>query len=868
MTIVFSENRFLHIPRSIAGGVFFIALVFSSFTLRSQTTVVTDSPFIKGTTVAIPGLKFKKSGYHNFWLGKHYRKEWATPVRFENFYLDTALGGLVPTEESGSRQSQGLRLKSSNGKEYVLRSIDKDFSRAFPDNFQGTFIARTAKDQASIAHPYAAITITPMIEAAGIYHTNPKIVFLPSQDSLGNYNLKYGNQLYLFEERPDDNQEDAANFGNSKNVIGSDKLFEHIYEDNDNRVDQKALATARLFDMFIGDWGRHPDNWRWAKFDEKDSAGGKINLYRPIPRDRDQAYTRFDGFWPWFATNIMGAVQLESFDHKLHNVKRFNRPGWVIDRPFTNELTEKDWVYAARLLQALLTDSVIEYAVHQLPPEVFSISGPTIISKLKSRRNQLPDYAKRYYHFLSHHVELRGTNDREFFEIKRLSDNITQINIYKITKDGTIKDKPYYSRTFNSTETREVRIYSLAKSDIFKVTGVPYGVKVRIIDPDVSDSISMEKKGRTKISMNKEKFRFDSLHTKKYDFFLLPFFGPAEYKVFEDDPMHLFTKTGIRISANVRYNPEPWRTPKYMHTHIISANYGFLRTALNFGYVGKFNHAVGPFDLLLKARYDWRAVENYFGTGNETPKLVTTRNYYRHFSRRVYGGVGLSLPITVHQVFDVTVFYQGIKVETNSGNYIISDHAIDSTLFEKNHFGGVELSYRFTRTNNDRLPTKGIDFLIAADYMQNLQETNRHFQNFVSALSVYIPLSRSFTISSRAGGATLIGDADFYHLNKLGGYTNLRGYDRERFTGKTVFYNNNELRWATNTKNIFFNGQLGLFAFYDQGRVWQPLEVSNKWHSGYGAGFFIVPFNRAALTATYATSTEGPFIQFKVGFLF
>ena len=313
-------------------AVLFLLLSFYYHSVHdSQTTVVTDSPFIKGTTVVIPGLKFKKSGYHNFWSGKHYRKEWATPVRIENFYLDTALGGLVPTEESGSRQTQGLRLKSNNGKEYVLRSVDKDFSRAFPDDFQGTFIARTAKDQASIAHPYSAITITPMIQATGIYHTNPKIVFLPSQGSLGNYNSKYGNQLYLFEERPDDNQEDADNFGNSKNVIGSDKLFEHIYEDNDNRIDQKALAKARLFDMFIGDWGRHPDNWRWAKFDEKDSAGeeDKITIYRPIPRDRDQAYTKFDGFWPWVAINIMGAVQLESFDYKLHNVKRFNQPGWI-----------------------------------------------------------------------------------------------------------------------------------------------------------------------------------------------------------------------------------------------------------------------------------------------------------------------------------------------------------------------------------------------------------------------------------------------------------------------------------------------------------------------------------------------------------
>ena len=190
MTIVFSEKKFLFTPRSIAGSTFFIALIFLSFTVRSQTTVVTDSPFIKGTTVVIPGLKFKKSGYHNFWSGKHYRKEWATPVRIENFYLDTALGGLVPTEESGSRQTQGLRLKSSNGKEYVLRSVDKDFSRAFPDDFQGTFIAGSAKDQASIAHPYSAITITPMIQATGIYHTNPKIVFLPSQESLGTLQFK------------------------------------------------------------------------------------------------------------------------------------------------------------------------------------------------------------------------------------------------------------------------------------------------------------------------------------------------------------------------------------------------------------------------------------------------------------------------------------------------------------------------------------------------------------------------------------------------------------------------------------------------------------------------------------------------------
>ena len=34
------------------------------------------------------------------------------------------------------------------------------------------------------------------------------------------FNNEYGNRLYLFEQRPDENWEEAANFGNSKNIVG------------------------------------------------------------------------------------------------------------------------------------------------------------------------------------------------------------------------------------------------------------------------------------------------------------------------------------------------------------------------------------------------------------------------------------------------------------------------------------------------------------------------------------------------------------------------------------------------------------------------------------------------------------------------
>ena len=858
MTLPFSENCL----RKLIAVIIFLFSFFPSIILKAQTTIVNDSVFIRGTTVVIPGKEYKRSGYHNFFWGSHNRREWISPVRVENFYIDTAVGGLIPIQESGSRQSRGLRLKNQQGKEYVLRSIDKDFGNGLPEIYHGTFISHIAKDQASIGYPFAAITITPMIQAAGIYHTNPRIIFVPEQGPLGDYNKKYGNQLYLFEERADENQEDAPHFGNSKNVIGTEKLYEHIYEDNDDHVDQKAFARARLFDMFIGDWGRHADQWRWASF-KNDTT-----IYRPIPRDRDQAYTKIDGLYPSLTASIGRFKFLQGFRYDIKNVKKFNIPGQPLDRKFTNELTEQQWIDLAKELQQALTDQVIESSIHLLPPEIFSISGKTIIAKLKSRRDHLQLYAKAYYDFLSHHVDLAGSQKKELFEINRISPDETQINIYKIKKDDKAKDNPYYSRTFKTNETREVRIYSLESSDIFKITGnTNRGVKVRIIDPQGIDSLKLQRTTRTKLSIGK-KFEFDTNHTKKFDFSVLPLMSPPEYKVFEEELMPLFTKTGARISVNLNYNSQPWRRMEYRHQHLISANYGFLRGALNIGYVGRFRHAIGPFDLLIKARFDGPAVENYFGTGNETLNTNSTRTYNRTLSTRSYGGLGLSRIMGLYQSVDLSVFYQSIKVKGTSGHFISINPTVDPSVFSNKQFGGAEAGYHFRKTNDDKFPTAGIDFKLGVGYIKNLKESGRSFTNFAPALSAYLPLGRSFSLASRVGGASLNGDADFYHLNKLGGYVNLRGYERERFSAKTIFYNNNELRWVTNTKNYLFNGKIGLLVFYDEGRVWQALEKSNKWHAGYGGGLILIPFNKVALTGTYCISEESKLLQLKIGMFF
>ena len=834
---------------------------------NAQTTVVKDSVNIAGTTVVIAGKQYVRSGYHNFFWGKHYRKEWGTPIRVNNFYLDTAYGGLEVVKESGSRQSMGIRLKSKAGKEYVLRSVDKDFGNGLDSIYRGTFVSRIAKDQASFGYPLAAITITPMISAANIYHTNPKIVFVPKQNALGDYSEKFGNQLYLFEERPDDDQHDAAFFGNSKNVIGSEKLYEKIFADNDNSVDQKAFAKARLFDMFIGDWGRHADQWRWASFKEE----GKT-IYKPIPRDRDQAYTKFDGFYPFIATHLIGGTHLESFGNDISNIYFFNKPGRKLDLQFANELTENDWVNAAIELQAALTDNIIESGMHQLPPQLYAINGAKLTANLKSRRDHLQDFAHRYYKYLARKIPIYGTDDKEFFDINRLSDNETVIKVYKIKKDGTIASEPFYNRTIFKNETKDVHLFGFKDDDVFKISGnAKDGNKIRLLGITKSDSIidnTNGKNNKTQVFKGKSD-KYDTLFQKKIKYTPIVLVSPSVYKVFEDDALNLFTRPGVHVGLGVAYHPKPWKKDALETVHNIAANYGIMRKTFYIDYVGVFPQLIGKWDMLLKGKFDSPAAENYYGTGNETKDSNNVAaNYYNVFSNRYYGGIGISRKIDNKNNVDITLFYQNIKVNDNTGNYIQQKESA-SPVFINNSYAGASAGYHYRNTNSNVIPTKGISFSAGGGYVMSTNNKTESFFKGMSNIAFYIPLGKVISFAVRAGGSTLSGDANYYHLNKLGGNTNLRGYARERFYGKSSFYNNNEIRLITNTRNFLFNGKIGILGFYDNGRVWQPGETSNTWHAGYGGGIILSPFNKLALVATYGKSkNEGTQLLLKAGMFF
>ncbi len=122
-------------------------------------------------------------------------------------------------------QTLSLRLEDSTGREFVLRSIEKCPEKAVPETFRKTFIQDLVQDQISAAHPYAAVVIPSLAEAAGIYHTNPKTVFIPDDPRLGVYRNDFANTLALFEERPAGDWSDKSFFCNYVDIVNKSKVL-------------------------------------------------------------------------------------------------------------------------------------------------------------------------------------------------------------------------------------------------------------------------------------------------------------------------------------------------------------------------------------------------------------------------------------------------------------------------------------------------------------------------------------------------------------------------------------------------------------------------------------------------------------------
>ena len=339
----------------------------------------------------------------------------------------------------------------------------------------------------------------------------------------------------------------------------------------------------------------------------------------------------------------------------------------------------------------------------------------------------------------------------------------------------------------------------------------------------------------------------------------------------DDGAVDCFPRFSIPHDRGFTLTKQKFGKEPYGFTETLAGNYAFATGAFNFWYDRIFKRAIGKWDLHVAAEINApNYVFNYFGLGNETVLLQKDRSFNRIRSDQYSLLLGVTRTFSKKFSWDFNVGYQSIKVEKTLNRFVTDPRSkIDSTLFSAKQFGFVQVGYGIDNTNNKLYPTRGIRLETNAGITQNLKNSDRNFPWFNLNVSGYATAG-NFTLALRSGVSTIFNDDfEFYQANTLGGTTNLRGYRRTRFSGRTSVYENAEIRWKLGSTNLYIvKGNIGLLGFVDGGRVWIPNESSDKFHVGYGGGFFILPYNKLAFTVTYGISEEDQLINVRAGFLF
>ncbi|WP_053223366.1 metallophosphoesterase [Roseivirga seohaensis] len=839
----------------------------------------------KDTLFAASELYHERSNFHLKMFGENYRNEWATKINVPFFDIGSEKGGLKIIKRGGGHQTISLRLEAADGKQYVLRSMDKNPALTLPQEFRQTFIKDIVQDGISASHPYAPFIIPTLADAAGIFHANPKVVYIPDDPRFGIHRQDFANTLALFEERANKKNIEEPFFGEGDDVLSSPDLYEKLRKDNDNHVDQVFVARNRLFDFWLGDWDRHDDQWRWVEYDKKDDE----KLYKPIPRDRDVAFFAGEGIFKKIASSKWAQPALRGFHDDIDYMPSMGSYRIrYFDRIFMTEVSMGEWLEQARELKAALTDEIIESSIRQWPNEIYDLHGEEIIRKLKNRRDNLEKYAKEYYLLISKEVDILASDKQELFKVERLDDEHTKVVVHKISKKGNL-DKIIYERTFKTSETDEIRLFGFDGNDRYEITGeVNKGIKVRIIAGDDDDVIidnskvrglgkktivydtksgtDLETSSETRDLTTDKDPNINAHNRQEFDFNLLAPLVSVNYN--SDD--------GLFLGGGVLIKTDGFRKSPYATKHKISGNYAVGTSSYQFSYDLDVIDAFGKLDFALSA--DAKApnfVNNFFGMGNETPydKDIEERYYRTRFEEySIRPTLTLSLGKGASINFGPT--FRTVEVEESTDRFI-NDFAntdpLGASVFEQKVYAGGTFGFHFNETLGQLIPKTGLNFNAVLDY-------NAGFNSF-SGNSAQLKTDASFrwsfrepsrtVFATRMGYQKVFGDYEFFQSAQLDGFSTLRGYRRFRFSGESSLYHQLEMRVKLfDWRSFYFPSQVGMILFNDLGRVWVDGESSNKIHHGYGGGLYVTPFNFAAINILLAVSEESVLPLVKFGFYF
>lgn len=826
-------------------------------------------------TEAVANPDYEAGGVKKMLLGQHYRDSWTTQVEIPMLNLDTFKGGLLPLQVGGGRQTQSLKFRGEDGLEYVFRSVDKDPRKALSHDLRETVIALAVKDQTTTQQPFGAMAASSLLDSLNILHASPKLYVMPDDPKLGPFQEQFGNMLGMMEDRPTGKKELQSTFADADDIKRSVSMFRELYKDRDNTIEQEEYLRARVFDILVGDWGKHEDNWKWAGYDV---PGGQV--FRPVPRDRDHVFSRWDGLIPWLADREWAKPSGENFDYRIKGLRSLMWQARHLDRFLANGAGREDWLKAANEVESAIDEQAVADAMDQMPAEIREKDAAAIEAKLNSRREMLTKYADNYYHMLAKQVDVVGSVKDELFEAEYQQDGSLDVRMFKLKKG--VKDKLFYERRFLREETKEVRLYGLMGEDKFEIKGTAgKSPLIRIVPGEGRDSIVDETSGggiRKQIKIYTQDSEDMVIEGRESKLMNPPFQQAYHYQRTSfayntyTPLVFLFysSENGFQAGGGVRFVNQRYGKPDFSSIHSIQLRGSTLGNA-RIEYGGQWRHMLGPFDGIAGLILEKRKNFNYFfGVGNETgyTEALFNAGYYTLRYSQVAGSVGLRREFLRSSAIDWEFILGNYSRESGADNII--NEGVDIPGVSNLQILKTKLSLDLDFRDNSSLPTRGMRIYGSFFGAKSINTQLDHYGRFDGLVEFFTTLN-PFTLGLRAGYARHFDDAPYYDLFYLGQNTYLRGYLQNRFAGDAAAYFNSDLRiQLLNKRAAIIPFKFGLSVFADAGRIYMEDETSDKVHLGYGAGIYFVPLRDRfvlKLSAGFSEEESG-LIQFAFGKVF
>lgn len=771
-----------------------------------------------------------------FLLGSGYRKLWETPIEVPVLDLRRFAGGLRAVERSGSKQTSGLKLVAADGREFRFRSVDKEPSREFPDSLLTPTIGAVLDDQNGALHPAAAVTSAALASAAGIPHTAPIMVVLPDDPRLGEFRKEFAGVLGTLEVYPDERAGDRPGFMRLVDVVDTDKLAEHLNATADDRVDARAYLAARLFDMLINDWDRHPGQWRWGTRDRT-----APRRWIAIPLDRDRAFSDYGGALLRVAR--IRASKLAAFDDN-YSVGGLTSNVAELDRRLLAGLERAAWDSVAVALRTRLSDAAIAAALKRMPESYQPLSTESMGRHLRERRDKLPALASTYYTKLARVVDIHATDADDQARVRRFEDGMVEISLAPAKGNGG----PYFGRRFTPAETKEVRVYLHGGSDTVVREGAAKSpIMIRVIGGDGQDRLGADSlPENVRLYDGKLTYGPDSVVEAALD--RRPWtrgrggrldapvadygskLGPTVGATFGGPDF----KTGFEAGfAGVRYG---FRHAPFASRVALTAGYSIGADAFGVMGIADFTAEDSPLFWRISGMASGLEHPWFYGLGNNTVRGVSSEE--NRLPHREYVGfleigarrklwsisAGPIVKYSTTDAFPTTVLRSGLPV--GSGDY---------------GQVGLRALAEFDSRNEKAYPTRGVKLSFDVAGYPSLWDNEGAFGGGEIKAATYLsaPIPLTPVLALRAGARRMWGDYPWFEAAFLGGRSTLRGFGHDRFGGDASVWGGADLRLKLARVAVILPMEFGVYGLADAGRVWLDGEDFDRWHTSYGGGVWL-----------------------------